>query len=141
MFSFNASKIFDNLDELLGGYSDSKKTNLIYYYQAKVGYMMYNIYRMFLYYFSDVLFCYDHLFENTVNEIESLDEIAIIDINNMNTISEFTKIISGYYTSVNFPENKFSLISYSNNQYYYIECNLIENYLYFINNKYRSNII
>ena len=135
MFSFNASNIYDNLDELLGGYSDSKKTNLIYYYQAKVGYMMYNIYRMFLYYFGNVLFCFDHLFENTANEIANLDEVTIIDNNNMNTLFEFSKIISGYYTTVNFPENKFSLISYSNNQYYYIECNLIENYLYFINNK------
>ena len=135
MFSFNASKIYNNLDELLGGYSDSKKSNLIYYYQAKVGYMMYNIFRMFLYYFENVLFCFDNLFQNTVNELSKLDEVAIIDFNNMNTVYEFSKIISGYYTSVNIPENKFSLISYSNNQYYYIECNLIENYLYYINNK------
>jgi len=135
IFSFSAPNIYYNLDELLGGYSDSKKTQLIYYYQAKVGYMMYNIYRQFLYYLANVLFCFDHLFEKTQNEIANLDEVLLIDENDMSTLYDFSKVISGYYTIVNFPENKFSLISYSNNQYYYIECNLIENYLYFINNK------
>ena len=136
MFSFNASNIYNNLNGLLGGYSDSKKTQLIYYYQKKVGYMMSNIYTMYLYYFANILFCFNHLFGNTENEIYNLDEVAMVNKDNMTTLYEFAKIISGYYSIVNFPENKFSLISYSNNQYYYIECNLIENYLYYINNKF-----
>ena len=135
IFSFSAPNIYDNLDGLLGGYSDSKKTQLIYNYQEKVGYMMYNIYRQFLYYLENLLFCFDHLFEKAGNEIQNLDEVSIIDENDMSTLYEFSKVVSGYYTTVNFPENKFSLISYSNNQYYYIECNLIKNYLYFINSK------
>jgi len=135
MFSFNASNIYYNLDDLLDGYSDSKKTKLIYYYKEKVEDIIYNIYRMFLYYYANVLFCFDQLFENAKNEMSSLDEVAIINHNDLSTVYEFVKIICGYYSSVNFPENKFSLISYSNNQYYYIECNLIENYLYYINDK------
>ena len=135
MFSFNASNLFNNLDNLLGGYSDSKKTQLIYYYKAKVEYIMYNIYQMFLYYLANVLFLFDHMFEKTANEIATLDEVGIINIYDMRTLYEFSKLISGYYTTVNFPENKFLLISYSNSQYYYIEGNLIENYLYNMNNK------
>ena len=134
IFSFNASNIFDNLDELLGGYSDSKQTQLYYYYQKKVGYMMNDIYVIFLYYYANVLFCFNHIFEHTLNEIFDLDEVSIIKRKDMSTLYEFAKIICGYYTIVNFPENKFRLISYANNQYYYIEGNLITNYLYYINN-------
>ena len=135
IFSFNESAIYNILIEEFKDFSNFNNSLFDYHNKARIEYMMSNIYIMFLYYYSDVLFMFDHMFEKTAIEISSLDEVSIINLNDRRTYYEFTKRISGYYSSILYPENKFSSLSYYNNQYYYIEFLLLDNYLYFINNR------
>ena len=135
IFSFNTSKIYQNLIDIFGDYSNYNSYKLNYYYKVNLEYIMGNTFKMFWYYFQDVLFLFDHMFKKQVEEMNNREEKVIINRKNPLTIYEFVKIISGYYTSVKFPINKFSLISYYNKGYYYIEANMIDNYLNFINEK------
>ena len=137
MFSYSSSQIKENINNIFGNINNYNPADLDKYYKNKIEYMMHNIYIMFLYFFQDVLFLFDHMFNKTIQEINSLEEVSIIDRSNPITFFEFSKIISGYYSSVSFPNDKFSLISYDyvNGHYYYFESSMIDDYLFFLHNK------
>jgi len=135
IFSFNSSYIYEDLIKMFGNFSNFNKINYYAYYKAKIEYMMHNSLVMFNYYYSNVLFMFDHLFEKTIEDMKNREEAKSVKIKDLRTVYEFVKIISGYYTFAKFPEDKLLFISYSNNQYYYIESRIIDNSLYYLNNK------
>ena len=141
--SFNGTKIYKSILNLNNNYAENYSNyngiELYKYYDDLVRVMMNNTYIMLSYFlFTDVLFEFEDMFEKTENEMKHIEEVSIIDRNNPNSFYEYARAITGYYSSVKFPENKFSFISYSNDRFYYIESSMIENYLYFLLSKIAS---
>lgn len=138
--SFNGTKLYKSILDLNNNYAENYSNfngiELYKYYDNIVRVMLNNNYIMMGYYFlSKLLFQFDDMFEKVVIELSTIEEASIIDINNNSSFLEYAKSITGYYTSVKFPENKFSFINYNNNKFYYIESTMIENYLYSLHNK------
>ena len=125
MFSFNGTKIYENImfDKLYD------------YFRDVTSLMMNNAFNMFKYFFTDILFLFRNTFEKASKEMENLEEISIVNINNNDTFFEYVRAVSGYYSSVKFTSNQFSLISYNFDKYFYFEGNMIDNFLYFIHNR------
>ena len=140
LFSFDASEINEQILNCFGNLSNYNIGDFTKYYKTKTEIMMSNIFRMFLYYFQDVLFLFDQMFNKTIQEINSLEEVSILNPSVLSTFYVFSKIASGYYSSVIFPNDKFSLISYDypNDDFFYYECSLIDDFLYFLHNKLSS---
>ena len=135
--SFNGTRIYESIIKRnISCNDDCSNENirkvLYKYYDDKVRVMMQNNYIRFLYYFSDELFQFKHMFEKVEYEMSQNEEVSIIDANNNKTYYEYAKTIGGYYSSVIFPEDKLSFISYSDNRFFYFESKIIDNYLYFL---------
>ena len=140
VFGFNGTRINQIIDENKCNYTNIYFPfvlgNLQEYYRNKVTVMMNNTYNMFLYYISDVLFLFDHMFNKSVIEMNTIEEISIINLNNpINSSYEYTKAVAGYYSSAKLTLDEFSLISYFNGRFYYFEAKTIDNFLYFLNNR------
>ena len=142
IFSFNGSYIYQHIKDRGSNYTDMNtnyyRGNLDIYYYRVVENMKNNSYYMLLYYTQNYLFLFDQMFEKANIEMNSLDELSIINFLsdgnvNMYSLYQYAMAASGYYSSVIFPNNKFSLISLgSNNLFYYFEAQMIENYLFFL---------
>ena len=137
ILSFNGTKIYEIIQNRNINCSGTCIDNigrkeLVKYYDDIVKEMMKNTYARFVHYFSNTLFAFKHMFEKIENEMSNAEETSIIDKNNNETIYEYTKAIAGYYSSVKFPEDKMSFISYSDNRFFYFESKMIENYMYFL---------
>ena len=140
MFSFNGTRIYQEILDKKSNYtnffSNFNIGNLHNYYEDKVKVMMTNAFAMFKYYFSGVLFNFHDMFGKANNEMETIEEVSIYNSKDNSTFFEYVKAVSGYYSSVKFPINQFSLISYgANKRFYYIEGAMIDDYLSFIHKR------
>ena len=140
MFSFNVSIIFDNLINIFGSFSnyDNNKNSdiLVNYFQNKISDTINTIYKMLDRFERDELFMFTYQFGNVYNEIQESKEIfSFFDRDNLDTLNEFIKINSGHYSSIDYGNDHFSLIVYANKEFYYTEMKIIDNYLFYMNNK------
>ena len=134
IFSFNASRINENIINICGG-TNINYVRMTLYYNSLIEKIMNYIFEMFMYYYSDKLFLFNIMFGKVLNEIKNSEEVSIININDKNSYYEFVKLTCGYYSSIDYSKDKFFLISYVNGVYYYCETTIIDNFLYFMNNK------
>ena len=134
IFSFNASRIYESIFNIFGSTQiDAQKIGE--YYDEKINNILNYMYKMLMLYFSGQIFLFEHMLGKVFNEILKSENIPKINFNDKNSVMEFAKITSGYYSSINYATNKFSLISSLNGDYYYFETTIIDNFLYFINNR------
>ena len=135
IYSFNASKIYENVVIICGG------TNIIYsemdtYHKKKAEKILNYIYNIILIYInSHEFFLFDYMFGKLINEIQETYELNKLDISDHQAFLQFARETSGYYSSIDYSNDQFSLISYLNGEFYYCESTIIENYLYFINSR------
>jgi hypothetical protein len=88
-----------------------------------------------LFYLSNKIYFFDHLFRKVIEEIDDIKSLKSLNPSDMNYISEFAKATSGYYSSINYSTEKFSLLSYVDQSYFYFETNIINDFLYNFHNK------
>ena len=135
LYGFNASKIYEKVITICGG------TTLNYiemetYYKKKAENILNYLYSIILIYIeSKGLSLFDQMFGKLINEIKETDEFKILNIDNPQTYLQFARVASGYYSTIDYANDQFSLISYLNEEFYYYESNIIDNYLYFINSR------
>ena len=73
-----------------------------------------------------------HMFYNTYNEIKSLLNGVPLKKDPASLLS-FSRLTSGYLSSINYGNSEFSLVSYGIDEcFYYAETNIIDEFLYFI---------
>jgi hypothetical protein len=135
MFSFNSSIIYENIIKVFG---DDKKFNNVEfdkYYCDIAQHFIDTIMEFFVKYLHNELFLFPILFEENVKDIKSSKYYSTINRNDINTVYEFAKKECGFYSSISYGNNKFSLLSNDANGYFYCETKIIEDYLYFVHNK------
>ena len=148
MVSFNGTKIYQTILERKCDYidynnvirDDYNRGNLVDYYRTKTMDMWKNTFILFSYYLDRFsLFSFEKMFEKTSREISELKETKINIANNRNLTNYYiAREITGYYSSVKFPINKFSFISYISRGFFYIESSMINDYLYFLHSQLSS---
>ena len=136
LICFNASKIHQKLIEIQNGnssYIDHNKLNK--YFQSKIDEFLYILYYLFdSFIFKDITFFY-HMFKDSFNEI-SEDFIQQINSSNKEEVIYFVKKASGHFASIDYANNKYTLISYGMSEdYIYFENDLMDDYLYFMNQR------
>ena len=135
MFSFNSSKIHDNIVKVFGDENKYNPNKFYDYYDAIVYNFIDTIMKYFIRYLNKELFLFDIVFEKNVREIKESEDISILNKNDNNSIYEFVKKRCGFYSSIRYGNNKFALLSYDMNGFFYCETEIIENYLYFTHSK------
>ena len=128
IFSFNASKIHNKLIEIQGNSLDIKHDKLKNYFHYKIHEIVSRINTSnILYYFSKNVVQFEHMFLKINKEIKS-------SING--TIENNLHLLYGHLSIINYSNNIFSLINKEfDNNFFYCETNIIDNYLYFLHNK------
>lgn len=134
LFSFNSSKIYETLKEILG------ETEINYlkfntYYEMKIKYILGYVTNIVIFYLSKQIHFFDHLFRKVFEEIDTIHNLKSLNPNDLKAVSEFAKKTSGYYSSIDYSTEKFSLLSYVDGSYFYCETNIINDFLYNIHNK------
>ena len=132
IYSFNASIIYENVVAICG------ETNIIYsemdtYHKKKAQKIFDYVYSIILFYINtQELFLFEQMFSKLINEVHETGEFKKLQIGNTETYLEFARETSGYYSTIDYANNQFSLISYLDGEFYYCESTIIDNYLYFI---------
>ena len=134
LFSFNYSQIYESMKEFLGE-AGVNYLKLEAYYETKINYILSYVTNIALFYLSNKIYFFDHLFRKVIEEIDDIKSLKSLNPSDMNYISELAKATSGYYSSINYSTEKFSLLSYVNKSYFYFETNIINEFLYNIHNK------
>ena len=134
LFSFNSSKIYESLKEILG------ETEINYfkfntYYETKIKYILGYVAKIVIFYLSKQINFFEHLFRKVVEEIDTIQNLKTINPNDLKAVYDFAKATSGYYSSIDYSNEKFTLLSYVDNAYFYCETNIINDFLYNIHNK------
>ena len=134
MFSFNYTTIYNNLINNFGSlsnYDNNRNSDILAnYFQNKISETMNTIYKMLDRFENGELFMFTYQFRNAINEItESNDISSFSDRDNL------VKINCGHYSSLDYFNDHFSLIVYANEKFYYTEMAIIDNYLFYMNNK------
>jgi len=135
IYSFNASKIYENVFIICGGnYVDMVAMDT--YHKKKAEKIFNNIYTIILIYINTKeLFLFDQMFGKLINEIHESEEFKKVEKDNHETYLQFARETSGYYSKIDYAKDQFSLISYLNGEFYYFENTIIDNYLYFIHSR------
>ena len=133
IYSFNASRIYENVVLICGGTSINY-TSMDTYHKKKAENILNYVYTIFIIYMnSDELFKFDQMFGKLINEVYENDGFKNLNKDDPESYLEFARETSGYYSTIDYSNDQFSLISYLNEEFYYVESTIIDNYLYFIN--------
>ena len=135
IYSFNASKIYENVITICGG-KNIDITKMDTYHKKKAEKILNYVYSIILIYASTKeLFLFEQMFSKIINEVQETDEFKKLDIGNPQSILQFSRETSGYYSKIDYSNDQFSLISFLDGEFNYFETNIINNYLYFINSR------
>ena len=133
MYSFDSSKMIYKVHEICGNefniskiynYFDLKKNDIIDYVKNKVKFFFQNT--------NPLIF---HMFEAIIKEI--IDQYHISNTINYYSYEDLAYSIAGFFSVIDYSNNIFYLINSLDDYYffYYIESNIIKDYLYFMNSK------
>ena len=131
MFSFDSSKMIQRIHEICGNeFSLSKIYN---YFDNKLSLMINNVKNKLIFFFKNKHNLILHLFEKIINEIINQYHITFSNYIYESLAYEAT----GYFTVIDYSNDNFYLINILDDYYffYYIESNIIKDYLYFINSR------
>ena len=135
MFSFNFWKMKDKIMEICG--NEINLSKIFNYYNEKINDAKININEKLLLFFTEKPSLVEHMFDKILGEINKE-----VPYKNLDSYLEYAMPLSGYFTKIDYSNNLFYFINDIEElyYYYYIESNLIEKYIYFINNKISSFI-
>ena len=134
MMSHNASSIHEKLIEIQQGDVSTINYNLLTkYYKELIPNFLYDIFFKFGFYFSQKLGFFQLMFNKAYNEIYNSIEIPI-DLNSQEFLYYFASKSSGYFSRIDYSNDKVTIISISENEnYYHCETSIIDNYLCYMN--------
>ena len=138
MFSFNYSRIDENKKNIFGNNAFDEVKLKNYYNNYVVKNMLSTIKGFFLKYFNNELFLFSIIFEKAVKEImETIYPIQISQISpsNENAINKLIEENCGFYSTINYANSKFALLSHDVKGFSYYETTIVDNYLYYVHNK------
>ena len=134
IFSFNATKIHQKILEIQNGdssYIDYSKLYL--YFQSKIYEHISSVYNIFDFYILEKLDIFRQMFNDAYNEVTS-DFPEGIDITSKDGLMKFSTKAMGHFSFIDYGNNFFYILSFGiNNDLYYCETNLINDYLFFMN--------
>ena len=138
IFSFDLSKLIKKLKEI---YGDEEDINLLYdYLEKNVDAIFYELEEILNFIFLNPLPLIEIIFSKTVNKIRE-------EIPNFKDLYENKKYIflvqlSNFFPKIDYGNNQFYLVNMHEDPmlYFYVESKIIDNYLYFMNNKLTSFI-
>ena len=134
IFCFNYSMLNENMKVIFGETEiDYVKFNT--YYDLKIKTILSYITNIILFYLPKQFIFFEHLFSKVIEEIRAIFNFTNFNPNDINLITEFAKVASGYYSSINYSIGQFYFLSYIDNTYFYCETNIINDFLSFIHNK------
>ena len=134
LFSFNSSKIYENMKEIFGD-NEFNFLKLDTYYNMKIKYILGYVTNIIIIYLSKKIYFFEHFFRKVFEEMDSNYNLKNHDPSDIKAVSEFAKLTSGYYSSINYSTEKFSLLSYVGDSYYYFETSIINDFVYKIHNQ------
>ena len=108
IYSFNASKIYENVVAICGG------TNIIYsemdtYHKKKAEKIFDYVYSIILFYINTKeLFLFNQMFGKLINEVQETELFKKLEIGNTETYLEFARETSGHYSTIDYANNQFS---------------------------------
>ena len=141
MFSFNYSKIYSSLVDIFGNYSNFNDSSIIdNYYNKKKEEIITYVYKMLSKFENNELFLFTYLFGEVYEEIIGNEMYLSFNKTDNSTYYKFIEATLGHYSSINYENNKFSLLANASDGFYYAETNIIENYLFYMNNKISKNL-
>ena len=129
MYSFDSSKMLQKIHEICGNeFSLSKIYN---YYESKLSIVINYVKNKLIFFFQNKQDLIMQLFEKIINEITSQYQIS----NNYYLLENLAYSTTGYFPVINYSNDNFYLINSLDDYYfyYYIESNIISDYLYFLN--------
>ena len=135
MLSYNSSRIYENLNNIFGDISKYNDNKIDNYYNKLVNNSLEKINKQFLNILNEQLLPFDYMFSHVLKEMMTSEEYQSFNISDSNTYDEYIKKTSGYYSSINYGNSKFSVLTYDNNDFFYCETTIIDNFLYFIINR------
>ena len=135
MFSFNSSRISQSIIDIFGNISNIDNNELFQYYNNKKETTLNFITNMFIKFFNNEFFFLDYIFHKFFEEVTSSEAMLLLDTENNKTYYEFAKETCGHYSSINYANSQFSLLMFAEEQFIYCEATIIDNYLYYMNNK------
>ena len=138
MFSFNYSRIYDNIINLYGNFSNFIHANnydiLQNYFNNKTTTILNYINDIFVELNNNNLFLFTYQFGKIYNEI--IEDENFLSIQNKNiSYNDYLKLICGHFSSIDYGNDQFSLLVHVNLGFYYTEATIIDNYLFYMNNK------
>ena len=138
MFSFNYSRIDENKKNIFGdsAFDEVKLKN--YYNNYVVKNMLSTIKGFFLKFFNNELFLFRIIFVKAVKEImETIYQIHTSQFSpsNENAINKLIEENCGFYSTINYANSKFALLSHDVKGFSYYETTIVDNYLYYVHNK------
>ena len=138
-YSFNKFNILKKIYEIIGNEFDIYAI-MNYYNEKPFSFIQYEFNEIIDDLLINKLPLIEHMFSKAINDI--IKEFPNYNSSNMQNGKNFRKLLSEYLSNIDYGNNKFSLlISLDDlNVYLFIETNIINNYLYFINNKLSSFI-
>ena len=133
MYSFDSSKMLYKIHQICGNefniakiynYFVYKQNNIINYVKNKLNFFFQNRHTLIM-----------HIFEKIIMEIVA--QYHITSTLNYYSYEDLAYSTTGYFTVIDYPNGNFHLINSLDDYYffYYIESNIIKDYLYFMNNK------
>ena len=141
MMSHNGSNIHSKIMEIQNG--DLSKVNptlITNYYLNVINFFFKDITFKFGFFFSEKLGFFQLMFSKAYNEIRNSLEMEI-DFNSQAFLYYFVSKSSGFFSKMDYGNDKFTIITIAEDEnYYQCEALIIDNYLYFIN-KLLLNII
>ena len=144
MYSFNKTALYKAIINY--DYNNSSKINkdyLKYYYSQIISKEMGLAAINFGNYLNLKLFLFKELFRKVVDEMGEMEQVSIFtEINNMTLAAIlYSRAASGYYSTIDLPNDKFYLVSYEQEtdnifgpgKYYYFELSAIKDFLDIVN--------
>ena len=134
IFGFNASNIHEMLIKIQGDSTNINDKILNNYCEQKLYEFIFRISQIYKDYNSQKLKFFSYMFNNSFIEIENIVNNGIRLGLIKNNPNYFLISLLGYFSIIDFSNSKFKVLSFGDdNNYYYSEANILQNYLYFFN--------
>ena len=135
LMTFNASKIHKLIVESNYNTSVNKNNNIYFYFEKKLNEFIARNFALLRFYYAREIFIFNIIFYKSYLEIKQGLNGRIIDRSNKEELIKMVLEISGFLSSIDYSNDKLSIMSYGNGMYYYCEAKIIEDYLYYLNNR------
>ena len=81
---------------------------------------MTDIYNIIMKYNNNEIFLGFLIFGKVFEEVVATKEFSLLDDNDIETYFDYIRATSGHYSTINYGSSKFSILTFDNNEFFYI---------------------